>query len=220
MQNPAPAMLDDEEAVQELERQRRHSKEVEGNDHFTMVSEEGEPVFGSIAASPQALQISGDSAFGDLEAELQKFSMDLRCSPVRILSRHAANESPNLLAHLGSAATRPRSPTPVKAKARPMPPDHRVRFHNDQNIRPSRPYVPQRGPEEAVEAVQRRSRPFSFEHGDLLSQCENFQGGVHAIAEEGADSSQECGDQVEHESTVVTSHNTSTARLRIRTASC
>ena len=95
---------------------------------------------------------------------------------------------------------------PVQAKARPMPPDHRVRFHNDQNIRPSRPYVPQRGPEEAVEAVQRRSRPFSFEHGDLLSQCENFQGGVDAIAEEGADSSQECGDQVEHESTVVTSH--------------
>src|SRR5438477_6823465 len=30
-----------------------------------MVSDEGEPVFGGIAASPQALQISGDSALGD-----------------------------------------------------------------------------------------------------------------------------------------------------------
>jgi hypothetical protein len=38
-----------------------------------MVSEEGEPVFGWIATSPQASQISGDGALGDLEAELQKF---------------------------------------------------------------------------------------------------------------------------------------------------
>ncbi len=153
VQNPAPAMLDYEEAVQELERQGGHGKEVEGNDHLTMVSKEGEPSFGSIAASPQALQISGDRAFGDFEAELQKFPVDLRCSPVRIFSRHAANESPNLLAHPGSTATRPRSPAPVQAKARPMPSDHRLRFHNDQNIRPSA-YMPQRGPEEAVEAVQ------------------------------------------------------------------
>ena len=70
VQNPAPAMLDYEEAIQELERQRGHGKEVEGDDHLTMVSEEGEPVSGRIAASPQALQISGDGALGDLEAEL------------------------------------------------------------------------------------------------------------------------------------------------------
>jgi hypothetical protein len=95
-----------------------------------------------------------------------------------------------------------------------MPSDHRLRFHNDQNIRPSRPYVPQRGPEETVEAVQGGSRPFSFEHGDLLPQRENFQGGIHTSAEEDADGSQECGDQMEHESTVVTSHDTCTARPR------
>src|SRR5437016_3582265 len=141
-----------EEAIQELEGQRRHGKEVEGDDHLTMVSEEGEPALGRIVAAPQASQISGDCALGNLEAELQKFPVHLRRSPVRILSRHAADESPNLLAHLGSAATRPRSPAPVQAKARPMPTDHRLRLHNDQNLRPSWPYVPQRGPEEAVEA--------------------------------------------------------------------
>ena len=106
--------------------------------HITMVGEEGEPLFGRIAAAPQALQISGDSALGDFDAELQKFPVDLRCSPARIFSRHAANESPNLHAHLGSAAARPRSPAPVQAKAHPMPSDHRLWFHNDQNIGPSR----------------------------------------------------------------------------------
>jgi hypothetical protein len=39
MQNPAPAMLDDEEGIQELERRRRHRKRVEEKDHLTMVSE-------------------------------------------------------------------------------------------------------------------------------------------------------------------------------------
>jgi hypothetical protein len=53
-----------------------------------------------------------------------------------------------------------------------------------------------------------------------LPQREDFKRGIHATAEENADGSQECGDQIEHESTVVTSNNTSTARLRLRIASC
>jgi len=142
VQNPAPAMLDYEEAIQELEGQRGHGKEVEGGDHLTMVSEKGQPAFSRIAAAPQAVQISGDSALGDLEAELQRFPVDLRCPPVRILGRYAADESPNLLAHLRPTAARPRSPAPVQSKARTMPSDHSLWFHNDQNIRPSRPYVP------------------------------------------------------------------------------
>ena len=39
VQNPAPAMLDDEEAVQKLECHRGHRKKVEGDDHLTMASE-------------------------------------------------------------------------------------------------------------------------------------------------------------------------------------
>ncbi len=113
MKNPESAMLDYEEAIQELEGQRGHGKEVEGHDHLMMVSEEGELMFGSIPATPQALQISGDSALGDLEAEFQKPPVALRCSPVHIFSRHAADESPNLLAHVRSAPARSLSPAPV-----------------------------------------------------------------------------------------------------------
>ena len=86
-----------------------------------------------------------------LYSSSQKFPVDLRCSLVHIFGCYPANKSPNLLAHLGSAAARPRSPAPVQAKTRPMPSDHRIRFHNDQNIRPTWPYVPQSGPEDAVE---------------------------------------------------------------------
>jgi hypothetical protein len=42
-------------------------------------------------------------------------------------------------------------------------------------------------------------------------------GGRHATAEERTDGRQEYGNQMEHESTVVTSHNTTTTHLRPRT---
>src|SRR5260370_22166925 len=133
-----------------------------------MIREKGEPAAARIPGSWEALQIPGDSTFGDREAKLEQFAMDLRRAPVRILSCHAADQSTNLIADSRPAATRPRSPAPVQTKARPMPPDHRLRLHNDQNIRPSRPHVPQTGPNEAVEADQQAARPLSFQPGDLL----------------------------------------------------
>jgi hypothetical protein len=42
--------------------------------------------------------------------------------------------------------------------------------------------MPEGGPEEAVEASQRRPRPLAFEHGDLLSEREDVQGGIAATA--------------------------------------
>ena len=154
MQNPAAAMLDYEEAVQELEGQGGHGKEVEGNDHLTMVSEEGEPMFGSIAASPQALQISGDSAFGDLDAELQKFpwifgapqsafSAAMRRMRVRI--------STLTLGRPPCGRNRQRQ---YKRKPARCHPTTVSGFTMTRTSRPSRPGVPQRGPEEAVDAVQ------------------------------------------------------------------
>jgi hypothetical protein len=69
-------------------------------------------------------------------------------STINIFSRHATNESLILLAQPGAAAAWPRSPPPVQAKARTMPSDHRLRLHDDQNIRPTKPHVRQSGPEE------------------------------------------------------------------------
>jgi len=139
VQNPAPAMLDYKEGIQQLEGQPGDSEEIEADDHLTMVSKKGEPAVGRITTAPQASQISGDRALGKLEAKLQKLPVDSRCAPARILRCHPANESANLLAHLRSPAMPPRSPAPIQTKACPMPSDHCFRFHNDQNFRPSRP---------------------------------------------------------------------------------
>jgi hypothetical protein len=44
--------------------------------------------------------------------------------------------------------------------------------------------MPEGGPEEAVEASQRRPRPLAFQYGDLLSEREDLQGGIAATADE------------------------------------
>jgi hypothetical protein len=38
------------------------------------------------------------------------------------------------------------------------------------------------GPEESVQGIEFRPWPFSFEHGDLLSEGQNFEGGIASTA--------------------------------------
>ena len=52
--------------------------------------------------------------------------------------------------------------------------------------------------------VKRRPRPLAFEHGDLLPEREDLQGGIAATADEHADGCQDCEQEIEHGSTLVT----------------
>jgi hypothetical protein len=51
--------------------------------------------------------------------------------------------------------------------------------------------MPEGGPEEAIEASQRRPRTLAFEHGDLLSEREDLQGSIAATADEQAECCQD-----------------------------
>jgi len=62
----------------------------------------------------------------------------------------------------------------------------------------------------------RATRPTPMVEGDSHRHGPR---GIHATAEKDAVGSQGRGDQMEHESTVVTSHDTSTAQVRLRIAS-
>ena len=134
MQDPAPSMLDHKETIQELKTQRGHGKEIHGDDHFAMIGEEGEPASGGIAAASRMSQIPGHGALRDPEADLQKLTMDLWRSPGRILHCQPTNQGTELLAHFWSAAGWARSPFPEQAEACPVPTDHSLRFHDDQDI--------------------------------------------------------------------------------------
>jgi hypothetical protein len=82
-----------------------------------------------------------------------------------------------------------------------MPSDYGLRFHDCQNIRPSRPEISQGGPKETIQTGEYRARAFAFENSYLLPQLEDFQRIIHAAAEEDTDGCEECCEQIDHTST-------------------
>lgn len=72
MENAAPIVLDDEEAVQYRETQGGHSKEIKGSDHLAVILEECQPALrpGLVGLAPQSLQIARHSGFRNIKSEL------------------------------------------------------------------------------------------------------------------------------------------------------
>ncbi|HEY1494960.1 MAG TPA: hypothetical protein VGF49_10480 [Candidatus Solibacter sp.] len=58
------------------------------------------------------------------------------------------------------------------------------------------------GPEEPVEGTEFWPSPFSFEHGDVLSEGQNFEGGITSTAKKYSDADNEREDEFEHEVTL------------------
>ena len=187
---PTP-MLDDEEAVEQFECHGRHRKEVEGGDHLTMILQEGKPLLRRVTTATNSLKVTGHGPFRDEEAELPKFPVDLGRAPIRVLLRQTPDQDTNLIGDLRPAAARSRAPTPIEAKTGAVPADDRFGLHNNQRIFPPGPDAAKSGPEEPVESIQMGTRPFPLEHGDLLPEGENFEGGVAATAKEHADCGQD-----------------------------
>ena len=104
MQNLPTPMLDDEEAVKHLERDCRDREEVECDDCLAMILEKGQPALAGITAVSNSAKVTGHAAFGDGEPELLKFSVDLRRSPIWVLSRQALDQDTDLSRYPGSAA--------------------------------------------------------------------------------------------------------------------
>ena len=79
-----------------------------------------------------------------------------------------------------------------------MPPDHGLRFDDEEHVRPARPHVPEGDPEDAVQAGQRRPRSFALEHRDLLAEREDLQRRLGATAEEDAHGCEHGQQEFEH----------------------
>ena len=101
-----------------------------------------------------------------------------------------------------------------------MPADDGLGLHDDQDVGPARPEAAEGGPEEPVEGVQGRPRPLTFEHGDLLSQGEDFEGRVASTAEEDTDHGEDGEDEFRHGVTFVTWRNRALGSWVIPSATC
>lgn len=69
----------------------------------------------------------------------------------------------------------------------------------DQDIRPPGPVKAEGGPEKPVQPVQIGAPTFAFEHSELLSQGQNFRGGITPTAQKNQKGRHNCEDGLEHE---------------------
>src|SRR5947209_15225078 len=74
--------------------------------------------------------IFGDRRLGDLEPELEQFTMDARRAPQWVLLAHPLDEFAQLTANSGPSWPTPRFPAPIGPKPRTMPPQDRVRLND------------------------------------------------------------------------------------------
>ena len=108
--------------------------------------------------------------------------MDLGRSPIPVLLRQALNQIANLAADLRPATAWPGSPPPITTEAGAVSADHGVGLDDNQDFSPAGPTMAKSGPEESVQGIEFWPWPFSFEHGDLLSEGQNFESGITSTA--------------------------------------
>ena len=146
--------------------------------------------------------------------------MDLGGAPVRILLRQSSDQPLDLIGDVRSAASPAGSPTPIQPETGTVPADDRLGFNDDEDVLPARPHAPQRRPEETVQAVQSRPRSLALEHGNLLSQGEDFEGSVGSTAKEDCDHGEDGEDDFRHKLTLVTRRRSSLATENTGNATC
>src|SRR5262249_16878372 len=115
VQNLAPFMLDDEEAIQHPEGHSGHGKEIHGGDNLAMILKKGQPLPLRVPAVQDTAQIPGHGSLRNGKTELLQFPMDLGSAPNRIFLGQAGDQIPEFLRNSRSTAARSRSPAPVEA---------------------------------------------------------------------------------------------------------
>src|SRR6202521_563087 len=75
---------------------------------------------------PPFNHVLGDARLRDLKPELEQFAVDARRAPKRIFDAHPADQYAQLRVDLRSPSLGARLPTPVAAKAGPVPTHQRL----------------------------------------------------------------------------------------------
>jgi hypothetical protein len=117
----APTVSEKHQAIEQLEADRGHDKEIDRGNSFSMVAEEGSPTL----AKPSGVldHVFGDGRFGDLDAELEQLAVDSRRTPQPIGLAHFPDQAADLSGDRRAASSGPGLPAPEGSERTPMPAD-------------------------------------------------------------------------------------------------
>ncbi len=124
-----------------------------------------------------AHHVSGHGRLGNVDAELEKLTVDTRRSPERVLPAHPAYQVSNLLGGpWPSPPSRSGFPSPEQPKASSVPANDSLRLDDDDGIQATGPQPIDPHPEEAVGIGQSEARGLpSFEYDQLMAEREHFE---------------------------------------------
>src|SRR3982074_3556157 len=115
---------DDDEGIEQVETDSWNNEQVHGGNVWRVVMQEGPP---SLAGrSPPFDHVLGDARLRDFKPELEQFAVDAWRAPKRIFDAHPPDQYAQLRVDRRSPSLWARLPTPVAAKAGPMPTHERL----------------------------------------------------------------------------------------------
>src|SRR5260370_13245540 len=110
---------DNDEGIEQVETDSWNNEQVHGGDVRRVVTQEGPP---SLAGRrPSFDHVLGDARLRDLNSELEQFAVDAWRAPKRIFDAHPPDQCAQLRFDLRPPSQWERLPTPVAAKAGPVP---------------------------------------------------------------------------------------------------
>src|SRR6202163_2870934 len=118
------AESDDDEGIEQIKADGRDDKQVHGGNLRRVVTQEGPP---SLAGRPPPFDhVPGNARLRDLKPELEQFAVNARRAPKRVFDAHPPDQRAQLRVDLRSPSLWARLPTPVAAKAAPVPTQERL----------------------------------------------------------------------------------------------
>src|ERR1700751_3846179 len=107
-------MAHDHQTIEQPERDCRHDEEVHCGNAIRMVAKERLPSLRGRAPPPR--HILGHAGLADVDAELEKLSMEARRSPQRVGDANLADQPANFPRYRRSTAAVPRFPAPIQSE--------------------------------------------------------------------------------------------------------
>src|ERR1700738_477991 len=123
---------DDDEGIEQVETDRWNNEQVHGGNVRRVVTQESSPPLAGWR--PSFDHVLCDARLRDFKPKLEQFAVDAWRAPKRIFDAHPPDQSAQLRVDLRSPSKWARLPTPVAAKAGPMPTHERLRPDDGEHL--------------------------------------------------------------------------------------
>ena len=150
-------------------------EEVDRGELGDVIGEKGAPRLRRwVTPTPEVLRHGG---LRHLDSELLQLAVDAWRSPERVRLAHLANQRPEVRCkRRPTDAAGSRRPAPIGSERAPMPTDDSSGRHDLYGAPPVRPDAREQHPDQPIDRT--KAWPFrsgALEHGELMTECENFR---------------------------------------------